>query len=415
KHQLDEELKIKDEIDLIAKIDDWKDDASLRRKDANIVTEDLNKYIKRIWPDFDQSIKIELEETKITVHIYDPKNQGGNFYEMESRSQGFKTFISFMLTIAAEIDTDQLNNCILLLDEPETHLHPSGARFMRDELLKLSRDNYVFFATHSIFMIDRRNIQRHLIVKKESELTRIINVDRNNFIQESVIYEALGTTVDEFSIRNKNIIFEGKMDLVLFDYLINHCISKRGNIFLEYELHDAGGTRNIVTFFKNKQIPSDSEWLIVLDNDSPGRKIPSELERVCLDTSNISCQYYSSDEGKELEDVLPELLIKDAINRTESKLGYSPKVGFVIDIKKTINKNIEEYKHRNNIESNPDFEATFKDALIGLIEEKLHGIKETTIGKRLQTFRSHFPAYFEVIKILIEKKGVRFGDEAQTS
>ena len=108
-------------------------------------------------------------------------------------------------------------------------------------------------------------------------------------------------------------------------------------------------------------------------------------------------------------------MIKDAISRTESKLGYSPKVGFVIVSEKTVSMNIEEYKHRNNIDGNPDFDATFKDALIRLIEEKLHEIKETTIGKRLETFRSLFPDYFEVIKDIIEKKGVRLGEQAQAS
>lgn len=407
---LSSRLKINDEIDLISKIAEWENDSSLRRRDANIVTDDLNQYIKRIWPDFDQNIRIELEETKITVHIYDPQSQVGNFYEMESRSQGFKTFISFMLTIAAEIDTEQISNCLLLLDEPETHLHPSGARFMRDELLKLSQDNYVVFATHSIFMIDRTNIRRHLIVRKESEHTRISHVDRNNFIQESVIYEALGTTVDEFSIRNKNIIFEGKMDLILFDYLINNCMSKRGNTLLEYELHDAGGTKNIVSFFKNKAIPRESEWIVVLDNDVPGRKVPVDLKKVCLDDSNISCHFYSSDEGKELEDVLPELYIKDAISKTESILNYSPKVGFVIDSKKTVSKNIDEYKYRNSLENILELEPTIKDSLITLIKEKLDGIKETTINKRLEAFRTLFPDYFSVVRGIIEAKGVKIGE-----
>jgi predicted ATP-dependent endonuclease of OLD family len=400
-------LQIQDADELIEKISEWETDSSLRRRDANIITEDLNLYIERIWPDFDQQIRIELEESKITVHIHDPKSQVGNFYEMESRSQGFKTFISFMLTISVEIDTDQITNSILLLDEPETHLHPSGARFMREELLKLSKNNYVFFATHSIFMIDRANIRRHLIVKKESEVTKISFVDRNNFIQESVIYEALGTTVDEFSIRSKNIIFEGKMDYLLFKYLINNCLSRRGNILLDYELHDAGGTKNIITFFKNKTIPRDSEWIVVLDNNLPGKQVPSEISKFTLDTSNIRYVFYSTEEGKELEDVLPEILIKDAITRTESNMSYSPKFGFVVDPKKTINKNVDEYKYRNSLDSNPLFEATFKECLTALVFEKLEGIKESTISKKLEAFKALFPIYFVAVRQIIESKGIR--------
>jgi hypothetical protein len=76
---LSQRLGINDSDDLIAKISEWESDASLRRRDANILTDDLNIYIKKIWPDFDQRIHVELEETKITVHINDPKSEVGNF------------------------------------------------------------------------------------------------------------------------------------------------------------------------------------------------------------------------------------------------------------------------------------------------------------------------------------------------
>lgn len=405
---LSKRLGVSNEDDLVDKISEWKTDSSLRRRDANIITDDLNQYIKRIWPEYDQQIRIELEEMKITIHIHDPHSSVGNFYDMESRSQGFKTFISFMLTTAAEIDTDQINNFILLLDEPETHLHPSGARFMREELLKLSKNNYIIYATHSIFMIDRTNINRHFIVKKESESTTVSHVDRNNFIQESVIYEALGTTVDEFSIKNKNIVFEGEMDLILFKYLLNECFSKRGNALLEYELHDAGGTKNIVSFFKNKIIPRDSEWIIILDNDPPGKSVPSDVAKSSLETNNIHYVYYSSLAGKELEDLLPEVMIKDAISRTESTLAYSPKIGFVIDSQKTISRNVEEYKHKNMLQTNQSFEVIFKESLLSLISEKLKGIKETTISGRWLAFQCLFPEYCSAVRPVFEMKGMKF-------
>jgi hypothetical protein len=236
-------------------------------------------------------------------------------------------------------------------------------------------------------------------------------VDRNNFIQESVIYEALGTTVDEFSIRSKNIIFEGGMDLVLFEFIVTQCLSKRANAFLEYELHDAGGTKNIVNFFKTKTIPKDSDWIVVLDNDLPGRAVPTEIAKSTLDTKNIHYVFYSTEDGKELEDVLPEVLVKDAVSRTESRLAYSPKVGFVLDPKKVVSKNVDEYKYRNGLDSNPLFEATFKECLTLLIKESVEGIREQTIGKKLAAFREKFPVYVAAVQPIFESKGLKFDDE----
>ena len=95
---------------------------------------------------------------------------------------------------------------------------------MRNELISLAEQgNYVFFATHSIFMIDRENLQRHVIVEKVDEHSILKGVDRDNITQESVIYEALGTRLDEFSIRMQNIMFEGSLDRKLFSHFTNRC------------------------------------------------------------------------------------------------------------------------------------------------------------------------------------------------
>jgi len=53
-----------------------------------------------------------------------------------------------LLTISAESATNQLSNSFLLLDEPETHLHPQAQEYLKDELIKITRNdanNIVFF------------------------------------------------------------------------------------------------------------------------------------------------------------------------------------------------------------------------------------------------------------------------------
>ncbi len=410
---LSSRLAISDEAELIEKVTEWKSDSSMRRKDSNIITEDLNKYIKRIWQDYDQNLRIELEETKITIHINDPESKIGNFYEMESRSQGFKTFISFLLTTAAEIETDMLSNCIIILDEPETHLHPSGVKFMRDELQKLAKNNYIFYATHSIFMIDRNNLKKHFIVKKESEITKVIAVDRNNIIQESVIYEALGTTVDEFSIHPKNIIFEGEMDLLIFRYFVKNCLGQRNNHILEYELYDAGGTRNVITFFKNKVVPKESEWIIVLDSDVPGRNLPSEVKKNPLENGKMKYIYYSDVEGSELEDLLPEIFIIEAINRTKNALSYEEKSGFTLAKGKVVSKSINEYKYSNSINGRHEFEAIFKQSLIDILNENINTIKDTTIQKRHDSFKKMFELYYIFIKKLLKQLNYEIAEDGE--
>ncbi|MDA0208487.1 MAG: AAA family ATPase [bacterium] len=70
---------------------------------------------------------------------------------------GFCQFISFLLTISAESATNQLSNSLLLLNEPETHLHPQAQEYLKDELIKITRndENVYRFQGNSGFIFAR--------------------------------------------------------------------------------------------------------------------------------------------------------------------------------------------------------------------------------------------------------------------
>jgi len=127
-----------------------------------------------------------------------------NHYEMLQRSDGFKRFITFLLMISFRSRASKLKNSIILVDEPDVSLHPTGIRFLRDELVQISQGNYVVASTHSIFMIDEKQIDRHLIVKKNDEITSVSPASDSNFKEEEVLYNALGFSV--FSVLKKDNI-----------------------------------------------------------------------------------------------------------------------------------------------------------------------------------------------------------------
>jgi AAA15 family ATPase/GTPase len=105
-----------------------------------------------------------------------------NHYELSQRSDGFKRFVTFLLMVSAEAESKLLRDTVLLIDEPEVGLHPTGSRYLMDELIDISRDNYVVFSTHSIFMIDSKIIKRHLIVRKRNEITETTEVSESNLL-----------------------------------------------------------------------------------------------------------------------------------------------------------------------------------------------------------------------------------------
>jgi predicted ATP-dependent endonuclease of OLD family len=401
---LSDRLQIYGSDDLAKRISEWKNDSSLRKKEAAILTEDINKYIKGIWSDYDQDLSIDLEENKITIHINDPSSSAKNYYEMEARSQGFKTFISFILTIGAEYENGTLNNFILLLDEPETHLHPSGVRFMRNELFKLANGgNYVFFATHSIFMIDRKELKRHYIVSKDNESTKINPVDRNNITQEAVIYEALGTSIDEFSISNLNIMFEGDVDLFLFEFFINNCLPKKNNVLRDYRLLNGGGTKRMSEFFTRKMIPKGSEWNIILDNDSPGQKFKEGLAKDVEENNHtLKFYFYSEIQNFEIEDILPRQLVEESTNKSFKDLNLDYEFKFVENDLRSFSAIISEFLNKNKVVKN-DFEEHFKENLKTNCESIIKEVlKEKKIEEKNKKFKELLPQYYKFLEPILE-------------
>jgi AAA15 family ATPase/GTPase len=176
------------------------------------VAKQTTLHIKNVWKEY-RSIEILLEPNGANIDA--SVREGFNRFDFSSRSDGFKRFVSFLIMVSAKVKTDQLQNTLILMDEPEIGLHPSGARYLKDELLKIAEKNLVVYSTHSIFMVDKENVGRHLLVKKQNEVTVATEVNQSNFVDEEVVYNALGHSIFD-GLKETNILFEGWRDKKLF-------------------------------------------------------------------------------------------------------------------------------------------------------------------------------------------------------
>lgn len=234
------------------------------------VSIEATKHFRSIWKDY-KSIKFYLVENgdKIDASVKDVQNR----YGFEERSDGFKRFVTFLLVVSAQTKNDLMKNALLLIDEPDTSLHLSAAKYLRQELFNISKTNYVVYSTHSIFMIDKDNISRHLIVKKEDEKTSIIEANESNIFDEEVLYNALGYSVFE-NLRQKNIIFEGWRDKKLFQVAIKDAPSRHAN--LKTKFTDVGLAHSKGVSFMKYLTPimelANRECFILSDNDEPSRR-----------------------------------------------------------------------------------------------------------------------------------------------
>ncbi len=178
----------------------------------NKVAGKTTTYIQQIWKDY-KTVEIVLtpDGDNISASVKDKDVH----IEFERRSEGFKRFVSFLLLVAAKVQNDTLSESILLLDEPEIGLHPSSARSLLAELIKIGEKNTVIFSTHSIFMIDREEIGRHILVKKTDEVSDLLDAVKSDVLDEEVIYKAINFTAFDI-LKPTNLVFEGWRDKRLF-------------------------------------------------------------------------------------------------------------------------------------------------------------------------------------------------------
>lgn len=178
----------------------------------NVAQKATTEFQKR-WPDL-KGLAFEFRKDGDLLLI---KIKEKARYNFEDRSDGFKHFVSILLMLSSQVAIKKINNAVILIDEPDNSLYPSAAKYLRDELIKLSSNNIVIYATHSPFMIDNKEPSRHVIISKKDEISRIepVSNDETSYQKDDVLLNAIGTSRFEF-IKNINLIFEGGTDYVFF-------------------------------------------------------------------------------------------------------------------------------------------------------------------------------------------------------
>ena len=167
------------------------------------ISQETNKYVNKTWKEY-KHVKIELRSdgSEIVIAIKDSKNS----FDFQQRSDGYRRFISFLLLINTEINKTQGHNPLILIDEPETGLHPSSAKYLKGKLIELGQDNLVVYATHSISMIDSENIENNLIVTRNGENTTIETVKEDGTSPAENIYQAIGYSIYENLKQKKHFV-----------------------------------------------------------------------------------------------------------------------------------------------------------------------------------------------------------------
>jgi predicted ATP-dependent endonuclease of OLD family len=387
KYKTDEEIK--------TKIEEIINNHSLRRGLQSTLSKNATKYFGNVWK-HEIEIDIEISETLMcNVHIKDKGKANENkFFNMNSRSQGFHQFASLILSLSIQHHSLDMRNRLILIDEPENHLHPSGIRDIMEELLKIGENNYVFLATHSCFMIDKKTKQRNFIIKKDNAKNTIhqqISED-SQVIDDEVLREAFGINIYKDFLSPYKLLVEGLSDKKIIEKTLAK-LKVRETILITNGYGD-----NIVSVASRLNY-EDISPLVILDDDESGKKNREKIVKIgsnFTDTNVLTLKDLESHivTGGTIEDLLGKAFVESKF-KEQYNLEFEKEPGkFSLDEITPFVKQIKIYLQKN--ENGDDFEKFLEDMKTKIAED----FRPTIVG-----LDGEFPLLKSAVEKIVEQLG----------
>lgn len=182
------------------------------------------------WKQGDYRFRFQADGNHLRIWISDDKRP--EEIELEGRSKGLQWFFSFFLVFMVERQAAHAN-CVLLLDEPGSSLHPIAQRDLLQFFHALSTDNQLIYTTHSPFLVSTGNLGGIHILHVGPDGSSVISSDfraSGRVIQDSIypVQAALGLTVAEGLLRGCQPVLVTSVADQIYAHLMQHYLIRTG-------------------------------------------------------------------------------------------------------------------------------------------------------------------------------------------
>ena len=171
-----------------------------RSKTIGEVIDNVCDDINGIFNIMDLDVKlVGLSEDNDTRPIF--KNSLGKEFDITGLSSGEKQ----LFLRALSLKFLEVNNSVILIDEPEISLHPQWQRKIIDVYKSIGENNQLIIATHSPHIVGSVKSENLRVMTKDTDGIKIINNDNLSETYGKNIGDILCTTMELDSLRNEDI------------------------------------------------------------------------------------------------------------------------------------------------------------------------------------------------------------------
>lgn len=230
----------------------------------------------------------------------------GTITSIEEKGDGIKSLIAISLMRYA-VSNSTNKNLIILIEEPESHLHPKAIHGLRQVLIDLSQKYQIIASSHSQLLIDKLNVRNNILVQKGG-------AEHATDIRK--IRDVLGVEVsDNLVAANFVILLEGLSDIRFLEKILTEKsryytqLKHSGRVILD-NLQGCSKASYKASLYKNLLL----EVFLILDSDTEGLTSLNEvIVKGILTQSETLKIAVTGMVNSELEDLIDYNYYKDII------------------------------------------------------------------------------------------------------
>ncbi len=274
-----------------------------------------NKIFKKISPYLENYLNLKLKLSKSGENgseVYFIFVKNNNEVSFDALSSGERVFIYFILLFCSDTISE---GAVILIDEPELHMHPKMQKAFVELLLdiKKSYGTQIIIATHSPYFISNENVKSiNRFYTYQGCFTKVATSINTNTLNDKDLMKILETTnSSRIFFADKVILVEGIADEYVFRSYLN-IYSKINNIDVSnIEILQINGKRNYQIWhnFLNK-FKIDNYFIGDLDNieeflSSSNKQLLAEEKQFL--SKQVSLKYDDVNGKKNVISLLPRI------------------------------------------------------------------------------------------------------------
>lgn len=301
----------------------------------NLVKHDLLQNLNKIMGEdanFTEVVTQQIDSAEGTKWQIYLREEGKGRIPLSESGSGLKTILMVLVftILIPNVDHKKISQYIFLFEELENNLHPSLQRRLLKYIENLTEEGALFFlTTHSNVTLDayqNSDITNIIHLQKEESQVNLINI--TNKIQKNSILNDLGIKASDLLQSNGIIWVEGPSDRVYINNWIKihkkaniiegkdyQCVFYGGRLLSNLSLEDENELVNLMSVNRNA--------IIVLDSDKKGNNAPlNKTKKRIIEEAKKQGILVWVTKGREIENYIPELLIKKKYNKKNSKCSF---------------------------------------------------------------------------------------------